>query len=1308
MRWCKQWLFPAIVMVAVVVSPAYAQSGTSSITGTVTDNSGGVIPGATVVVTPEAGESFNTVSNSQGQFTVPSLKPGVYKVTVTLQGFKTAVVSNVRVISGSPAAVSVKLEIGALSETVTVRSTTELVNTQNATVSSTLDTDQLNRMPTVSRNALNAVTFLPGVNVTSSNRAATVNGLPQSMLNITLDGVSNQDNFLKSSDGFFASVYPRQDAVESVTVTSAVAGASLGGSGSVTIAFTTRSGTNQYTGSGYEYWRRPQLNSNNWVNERNGLPKNQTKLDQYGARLGGPIKIPGLYDGSGKAFFFFHYEELRFPNSFTRTRSLLNPASLDGTFFYTVAGATQSVNVMAVAAANGQLTTFDPIVLGELNLINNSTKTTGVVSSTTNPLVMSYAFQSPATLLERQPTGRVDYNITSKHRFSASASSIWAWRTPDYLNSAEARFPGAPNYRVFASTRPLYSFKLRSTLSANLVNEVTVGLSALGTAGSRFGQPSDPSQGAGSFADIGGYAVVVPLTTDWWTVNSPSWRAAPARSIDDNMNWQRGSHSFNIGGSYLKSSAWEAAQQIVPQVNLGMVTASDPANGMFSAANFPNAASGDLTNAKQLYATLTGRITSINGQIALDPATNKYVYLGPRRREGYIQVFSAFGSDSWKMTPTVTLTAGARWDLQTPFVSVNNTMSAVTFASVCGMSGTGPSTTPFNKCGFSSLASTGATPEFIQLSKGTKGYNTDWNNVAPSLSLAWRPNVKSGFMRTLLGDPEQATVRGGYSVSYERQGINVFTSLYGGNPGATVSTTRNASIGNLVDPVTGTWPLLYSQKNLLGPPPNCTAPGVPASCLPDTVAYPIAVQAGRANSINAFAPDIKIANSRSWSLGFSRSIGRDMAAEVRYVGTRGVDQWSTLNYNTRDIEGNGFLSEFKLAVANLQANNLAGGARAGSFAYFGAGTGTAPLPIYLAYLNGQGAASATNAALYTGVDWTNSALTQDMIFLNPSPTNSAADLDGDATRRGRALAVGLPVNLFVLNPAVGADSVTDSGAFQHYDSLQLDVRRRLSRGLSASVSYVYQVEAGSSFDGFKYGRTLDPSGGQNNIRHAIKPQFDWTIPVGRGQRFGTNWNKWLDGIAGGWSFKGVGRFQAQAVDFGNVRLVGMTKNDLQAMYKNRRIKNPAVNSGLETVFMLPDDVIVNTRRAFSISPTTIDGYSTSLGPPDGRYIAPANYPGCIQLRAGGGECAPRTTIIISPWFARLDIGLAKRIGLSGRRSFEIGIDILNVFDNINFTNVANPGTGSTIFSNTSGIYQDPNNTYDPGGRLGQISFRINW
>jgi hypothetical protein len=109
--------------------------------------------------------------------------------------------------------------------------------------------------------------------------------------------------------------------------------------------------------------------------------------------------------------------------------------------------------------------------------------------------------------------------------------------------------------------------------------------------------------------------------------------------------------------------------------------------------------------------------------------------------------------------------------------------------------------------------------------------------------------------------------------------------------------------------------------------------------------------------------------------------------------------------------------------------------------------------------------------------------------------------------------------------------------------------------------------------------------------------------------------------------------------------------------------------------------------------------------PEGRYIAPANSATCTTIKSG--DCAPSTLLIRAPWFSRFDVGLAKRVPLQGRANVEVRIEMLNLFDNINFNNAANPGTGATIFQVTA-HYQDPNNTFDPGGRLGQFMIRINW
>jgi hypothetical protein len=1273
--------------------PAYGQGGASSaITGVVHDTAGGVIPGATVVVkSGTTGSTFETVTNSSGAFNVPSLPAGTYTVTVSLQGFKTAEITDVRVQVGVPTTLNPILTVGGVSETVTVTgASASLINTRTATVASTLNVDQVMQIPSPTRDLLmGGVTFLVGVNQEGVARGnATINGLPESFLNIMLDGVSNQDTFNKSTDGFFAPVRPRQDAIEAVTVTTAVGGVEVGGSGATSINFVTRQGTNRFSGSAYEYYRDTWMNTNYWFNERDGLDKNDVQLNQFGARVGGPIIIPKVWDGRGKAFFFVHHEELRLPNDSSRVRDVLHPNALLGEFRYTTAAGVQTVNVLDLARRNNQISTPDPLAIDILNRIQAATQKTGTLAAQTDPLLREYSWLTPAMQTEHQPAIRIDFNINPSNRLSGTFNKLWQDRNPDQLNGFDQRFPDTPNFGQTVARRPQRSFALRSTLSADLVSELRVGI----TRGERifFGQTL--GGGPASFADQNGFAIDLAsdiALTNWHTRNTLSGRSAYQYTFDETLNWQRGKHTLTVGGGAFLGRAWDDSQQQVSALQLGFDNDNDPARSMFTAAsgNFPGASGGQLTDARALYGLLTGRVVSVGGQATLNENTNEYELLGRRRRAGKLNNYHLFLQDSWQMTPALTLTGGLRWDVQTPFAPTHDVMSATTMVDACGMSGTGDGGT-FTSCRFFQPGASGGKtmPEFVQFTSGTRGYNTDWNNLSPSIGVAWRPMVESGWLRTILGDPEQATVRGGYSVAYERQGFGVFTGLYGPLPGSTLTLTRNSQTPEPMLPA----PVLLSETGRLGQASFPTAP-----------TYPIPVRPGRLDSLSLFHPDIEIASARSWTVGLQRALSRNMALEVRYVGTRGVNQWATINYNERNLIENGFYDEFRLAMANLQANNAAGGSRAGSFAYFGQNSGTSPLPTYLAYMV-AGGRNPNDPASYTGGNWTNTDFTNDLARHNPSPLNSAADLDGNAGRRTNAINNGLAPNFFLVNPAVANVNVTDSGAFSDYHALQIEVRRRLSRGLAINANYQYAVEGGSDFLGLHYGRVMSPT---DNVRHAIKAQWNWTLPVGRGQTYGTDMNPILNGIIGNWDFNGAARIQARVLDFGNVRLVGMSAKDLQEMYFFRIIPDPNPdNPGRQLVTMLPDDVILNTRRAFETSPISQSGYS-DLGVPTGRYIAPANSENCIQLKVG--DCAPRSLLIRAPFFTRFDIGLTKRFPIKGTANFEFRVDVLNLFDNINFNPVADPGDEDDIFQ-VGTAYRDPDNNFDPGGRLGQLSFRINW
>jgi hypothetical protein len=222
---------------------AAAQGGTTTtIAGTVVDTGGGVVPGADVTISrADIGFTQSANTNEQGQFSFPGIPPGTYTLKVTLQGFKSFLANDVVVTSGAPANVSVKLEVGGLEETVTVSSTSEIIQAQAPTVSSTINTQQILQLPLTSRSAMDFVTFLPGVTTAAGNRQSQISGLPRGLINITLDGVNIQDNTLRSTDGFFAIVSPRLDAIEEVTVTTAAQGADSAGQGAVNIKFVTRS-----------------------------------------------------------------------------------------------------------------------------------------------------------------------------------------------------------------------------------------------------------------------------------------------------------------------------------------------------------------------------------------------------------------------------------------------------------------------------------------------------------------------------------------------------------------------------------------------------------------------------------------------------------------------------------------------------------------------------------------------------------------------------------------------------------------------------------------------------------------------------------------------------------------------------------------------------------------------------------------------------------------------------------------------------------------------------------------------------------
>src|ERR1041384_3679432 len=340
-------------MLVICGLPVAAQVTTvGSITGSVKDPNGAVVPNASVTVKNSAtGLVRTTTTSDEGIFTVPQLPTGVYHVTIeTKSGFKKSEVTGVKVDVGSPRAGNVTLEVGSAQETVTIVGGGEVLQTQTANVGNTITGRQITELPFTSRDALDLVLALPGTQTPARPRSSTVNGLPRGAVTITMDGLPDQANDARSNDGFFTFVRPRVDAIEEVTLSSAVPGAESSGDGAIQIKFSTKGGGSEFHGSGYWYHRNTALNANYYFNNISGQPRQAMILNQPGIRIGGPILIPKLLKSREKAFFFVNYEEFRLPGSTARQRVVLTQDAEKGIFKYG-SGGSSSKGLLALAAA---------------------------------------------------------------------------------------------------------------------------------------------------------------------------------------------------------------------------------------------------------------------------------------------------------------------------------------------------------------------------------------------------------------------------------------------------------------------------------------------------------------------------------------------------------------------------------------------------------------------------------------------------------------------------------------------------------------------------------------------------------------------------------------------------------------------------------------------------------------------------------------------------------------------------------------------------------------------------------------------
>ena len=736
----------------------------------------------------------------------------------------------------------------------------------------------------------------------------------------------------------------------------------------------------------------------------------------------------------------------------------------------------------------------------------------------------------------------------------------------------------------------------------------------------------------------------------------PSSRNATATLVGDTVTLLRGQHNFTMGGEYTQYDIWAKNQNVVPSVAFGLIT-SDPATSLFSNANFPNAAPADLTAAGNLYSLLTGRVNALNYDARIDEATGQYVISRTGTQRGRMRELGYFAQDACRLRPNLTVNAGLRYDVQYPFSAKNDSYSMATFADVCGISGVNADGT----CNvFQSGFTPGIHPTFQNLKAGVSAYNTDRNNVAPSIGATWTPGERSGLLGKMFGKDGDTVFRGGYTRAFSRNGLTDVTTPYNRNPGIQIVTPQRADAnGNLI-PAGSTAPLLFRNSSALGPAPFPAAPVYPMT---DLVT----------EDVNILDPHLKVPYADSYSVGIQRAVSRNMALEVRYVGTRSRDGWRYINYNEFNIYENGFLNEFKSAQTNLAANIAAG--RGNTFAYTGAAGRYAP--VFAAFSTASTRERAEPALLHHH-HWTNATFLSYLAARDPRPfgfaqfsnaNNAPASLMTSATLRANAAAAGLSANYFVANPdLLSGGIVTTNVDKTDYNSLQVELRRRLSQGLQFQTSYVFGHGEESVFTTFNRPLFMQRDAGTTgDLTHNFKANVVYDLPFGRGRRYASNANAVMERLVAGWQLGVTMQMNSGTlVDLGNVRLVGMTKDELQSLFK---VRYDNVN---RQIYMLPEDVITQTINAFSVRATSASGYSGAT--PTGRYFAPANGPECIEPDAARvRRRGARSLITNGP--EQSPSASANEPRWSGTPT-PVASEMLNAFNHANFNPVG--GLGNNI------------------------------
>jgi hypothetical protein len=1214
-------------VVAVITSSlflaAVGQSTRGSLSGLIKDATGAALSGATVIAKHLATNvEFRSESDAQGAFTLPSLPVGLYNVSVEAAGFKRAEIQEVVIEVSTPTKLNVALEIGQVSEAVVISGESqEIVNTTSATLTNVINTRQVVDLPLPTRNPLDLARLQAGVAVIGDDtRNATVGGLRGTGTNVTQDGINAMDNFVKTSS-FFAISAPSLNSTSEFSVSVGTIG-SEAGRGVAQVTMVTKSGTNEFHGGVFWQHRNDALNANTFFNNLAGTPKQIERENFFGGTIGGPLWLPGkifgpaAYDGRNRSFFFFSYEGFREPFSVTRNRTVLTEEARKGIFRYTGAnGQVQSVNLLQL----GNFSALNSIAGAQLNAMPLPNNT--LVGDSFN--TAGFRYNATGSSPNDKYVGRFDQQLLENsrigsHKLEFVYNHAKFLLKPDTFNGLDAPFPGGVN-AFQASKRILTTAAIQSTFGSRITNEVRVGHQRAPVGFLRDSQPTN-------------YFINFASVDDYERNFLSQGRNTLVYQYIDNLSLVAGSHTLRFGGDVQSITAYTFNDAGINQViNLGQ-NAANP-DGILN-NEFPNLPAGAAGNAianraRTVYRDIVGMLASSSQTFNITSPTSGFVPGATRERIFKQRWVSAYAQDQWRVRRNFTLNYGVRWEFQgVPFEAKGIAIQPVGgLAGLFGISGENNLFAPGSLKGQPTTAL-----DFVNGDTGKKLYNNDWNNFAPYVGLAYSPNFERGPLRWIFGREGKGAIRAGFSISYLQDGMTTVSNALGvgtTNPGLIQTAANNAPTGVL------------------------TAAGVPLVTptfkIPITDAENFAINVG--NGLWMFDPNLRVPYVQQWSFGIEREIANNTAFEIRYVGNHAVKIFRAIDYNEVNIFENGFLQEFLNAQKNLAIN--------GGSSFAPGRAGTVPLPILSTLFGGlSNSVGFGSATFIANLQNNNVGGLASTLAFNPTYAN---------TRKN------LAPNFFVANPNAAFARALTNASFSSYNSLQAELRRRMSRGLMLQANYTFSKAltdsegSQSTLESYRTLRNiaLDRHVADFNQTHRLVGNFIYELPFGSGRR-------WLNGMpvlskaAEGWSVGGIFAWQTGPP-------LGVFSN--RSTFNNFNAgNNPAqfIGSNVED-FRRNAGVFKTSSGVYFFNPNLLDITTNA----NGGFTGSTLKPGLLDTPAPGEFGNFPINSINGPAFWQVDFSVSKRTKIYESAELEFKATFYNAFNHANFT------FGSPIFDSAS-------------------------